>query len=54
MISVKIIWSRTDTRPLKEAIKRPGESDGSCHTGDPAAGQWFNSYALRLVARRLK
>lgn len=34
-------------------VKRPGESDGSCG-GGPAAGQWFESYALGLVARRVK
>lgn len=30
-------------------IKRPGESDGSCRPGDPAAGQWMPEYALALV-----
>lgn len=34
-------------------VKRPGESDGQCG-GGPAAGQWFESYALGLVARRVK
>lgn len=29
-------------------IKRPGESDGACN-GGPAAGQWFQSYALELA-----
>lgn len=29
-------------------IKRPGESDGPCN-GGPAAGQWFESYALELA-----
>ncbi len=29
-------------------IKKPGESDGSCN-GGPAAGQWFQSYALELA-----
>ena len=31
-------------------IKRPGESDGTCHPGDPGSGLWFNSYALDLIA----
>jgi endoglucanase len=31
-------------------IKRPGESDGSCH-GGPAAGQWWADYALGLAQR---
>lgn len=30
-------------------IKRPGESDGSCRPGEPAAGRWFPDYALDLV-----
>ena len=34
-------------------VKRPGESDGACG-GGPAAGEWFESYALGLVARRVK
>jgi endoglucanase len=29
-------------------VKRPGESDGACN-GGPAAGQWFQSYALELA-----
>lgn len=29
-------------------IKKPGESDGSCN-GGPAAGQWFQAYALELA-----
>ena len=32
-------------------VKAPGESDGSCN-GDPAAGQWFQSYAETLVRNR--
>jgi len=32
-------------------VKAPGESDGSCN-GDPAAGQWFQSYAETLVSNR--
>lgn len=38
-------------RPLVHAflwIKRPGESDGTCN-GGPAAGQWFQAYALELA-----
>jgi endoglucanase len=31
-------------------IKRPGESDGSCH-GGPPAGQWWADYALGLAQR---
>lgn len=34
-------------------IKLPGGSDGQCHTGDPAPGVWFQSYALGLVQRAL-
>ncbi len=34
-------------------IKRPGESDGTCN-GGPAAGQWWESYALTLVKNRAK
>jgi endoglucanase len=30
-------------------VKHPGESDGLCHPGDPAAGSWFESYAIGLV-----
>ncbi len=33
-------------------IKRPGESDGPCHPGDPASGLWFHPYALALIANR--
>lgn len=32
-------------------IKRPGESDGSCRDGEPAAGQWMPDYALGLVSK---
>jgi endoglucanase len=32
-------------------IKTPGASDGQCN-GGPAAGQWFASYAVQLVANR--
>jgi endoglucanase len=31
-------------------IKHPGESDGACRTGEPAVGNWFESYALGLVS----
>jgi endoglucanase len=31
-------------------IKRPGESDGSCH-GGPPAGAWWPDYALGLARR---
>jgi endoglucanase len=30
-------------------IKRPGESDGSCGSGEPGAGQFVNQYAIDLV-----
>lgn len=30
-------------------VKRPGESDGSCDRGDPAAGRFVNDYAVELV-----
>lgn len=32
-------------------IKHPGESDGACGEGDPAAGAWFRSYAEGLASR---
>jgi endoglucanase len=32
-------------------VKTPGASDGTCKNGPPA-GQWFESYALALVANR--
>ncbi|WP_250031029.1 glycoside hydrolase family 6 protein [Paractinoplanes maris] len=31
-------------------IKRPGESDGACGQGAPAAGTWWPRYALELAA----
>ena len=45
----------TPTRGYLDAylwIKRPGESDGPCHPGDPTSGLWFHSYALALIANR--
>lgn len=30
-------------------VKRPGESDGSCDRGEPAAGRFVNQYAIELV-----
>ncbi|MDT5113985.1 MAG: endoglucanase [Mycobacterium sp.] len=30
-------------------VKRPGESDGSCGRGDPAAGRFSNQYAIDLA-----
>jgi endoglucanase len=30
-------------------IKRPGESDGSCGSGEPAAGQFVSQYAIDLA-----
>jgi endoglucanase len=32
-------------------IKRPGESDGACRDGEPAAGKWWPEYALDLARR---
>jgi endoglucanase len=31
-------------------VKDPGESDGACRPGAPAAGEWWAQYALELVA----
>ncbi|MFF5210934.1 glycoside hydrolase family 6 protein [Streptosporangium sp. NPDC000396] len=30
-------------------VKRPGESDGDCHRGEPRPGDWFHAYALELA-----
>ena len=30
-------------------VKRPGESDGSCGTGEPSAGQFVSQYAIDLA-----
>ncbi|WP_242623267.1 glycoside hydrolase family 6 protein [Pseudonocardia sediminis] len=41
--------------PLVDAllwVKRPGESDGACRPGEPAAGQWYPDYALGLAQRQ--
>lgn len=32
-------------------IKRPGESDGACRSGEPGAGAWWPEYALDLARR---
>jgi endoglucanase len=32
-------------------IKNPGESDGECKRNEPAAGTWWNDYAVGLVER---
>lgn len=32
-------------------VKRPGESDGACRSGEPTAGQWWPEYALDLARR---
>jgi endoglucanase len=32
-------------------VKRPGESDGACRPGEPAAGRWWPEYALDLARR---
>ena len=45
----------TTGRDLVDAylwIKRPGESDGACGRGAPAAGRWWPTYALELAAGR--
>jgi len=53
-------WARVGLRPrirLNGArdgflwVKRPGESDGECGRGDPAAGRWWARAALRLLGR---
>jgi endoglucanase len=31
-------------------VKPPGSSDGSCGSGQPAAGAWWSKYALELAA----
>ncbi|GAA4590342.1 glycoside hydrolase family 6 protein [Actinoplanes octamycinicus] len=45
----------TDTgRPRVDAflwIKNPGDSDGACRAGEPAAGTWWPAYALDLASR---
>jgi endoglucanase len=41
-------------RPRVDAflwVKRPGESDGACRAGEPAAGTWWPEYALDLAKR---
>ena len=41
-------------QPLVDAflwIKRPGESDGNCRSGEPSAGTWWLDYALGLAQR---
>ena len=32
-------------------VKKPGESDGSCRTGEPSSGQWFAAWANDFVRR---
>lgn len=32
-------------------VKRPGESDGACRSGEPTAGTWWPEYALDLARR---
>jgi endoglucanase len=32
-------------------VKRPGESDGACRSGEPTAGKWWPEYALDLARR---
>lgn len=34
-------------------VKGPGESDGACGRGEPAAGTWWDDYAVGLVTRAL-
>jgi endoglucanase len=31
-------------------VKQPGNSDGECGRGEPAAGQWWGAYATRLAS----
>ena len=41
-------------RPRVDAflwIKNPGDSDGACRPGEPAAGTWWPDYALDLASR---
>jgi endoglucanase len=35
-------------------IKTPGDSDGACGNGAPAAGQWWQSYADMLYTNRVR
>ena len=30
-------------------VKRPGESDGSCDSGDPGGGRFSNQFAIDLA-----
>jgi len=32
-------------------VKRPGDSDGACRPGEPAAGEWWPEYALDMARR---
>ncbi|WP_445271153.1 glycoside hydrolase family 6 protein, partial [Streptomyces sp. DSM 41634] len=32
-------------------VKRPGESDGACGTGEASAGTFVNQYAIDLVRK---
>lgn len=32
-------------------VKQPGQSDGACKAGEPAAGKWWLKYALRIASR---
>ena len=48
----------TSSRPLRDAVvdavlwvKRPGESDGECGRGEPAAGHFWTAYAVGLATR---
>ncbi len=46
---------RATTDPVVDAllwVKVPGESDGGCGRGEPAAGQFWTGYAVGLVGRR--
>lgn len=46
------VVNRTNARGTVDAylwIKSPGESDGSCRPGQPAAGQWWPAGARRLL-----
>lgn len=47
--TTKTDWSEVDALFW---VKPPGESDGSCRDGEPAAGAWWAEYALSLVRNR--
>lgn len=43
----------TTDDPLLDAllwVKQPGDSDGDCRPGEPAAGQWYHDLAVQLAS----